>query len=694
MSRIGRAARRPDQWRSPHERARVRAAERLEAPLNPSEAIWLEGHLRECATCAAIANAYATDRAMLRRLRDANPEPPRDLWARTAAGIEREAAARGRRRGRAVPPPSPRPAVGALSAIAVVAVVLVATALSGGLLGGHDIALASSHPGVSQAASRSAAPTAIAVGAGEVRWLGVRDDGAFAYNVANIAAVCPPNRQPDCAPFADGHARRVTLAAVPKFVFQSPVDDQAVVVGTDATGADAVIVVALPAAEPAPSPGGSAAPASPAPSGSTSASDALATALSSPSVTPAATPAATLPAPSATRSDDIIDPVPGLLASASPAVEPSAGTAVAILTDVTIVGRSAGYSPDGAWFAFSARPVDGSTGPDIYAWHVGDPVAVALTTDHASLFASWVGNQMLGSRVAAGVQPPSPEVSSPVDPSLTTTPTPTPSPTPLPTMSPSPTASDSAAVDASGSPEPAPAPEFAPQTFLIDPMTGTETPMIGADWQPVVDPTGAWVAAWEGTVRVGLDGLSMVPASGRLVIHPFTPLTEPSASPFPLDQPSASALTLPSGEPSSRSESAAVASSPPVAGPSESPGAPSAVPVPGPQLVADGPIADFDARWDDTGTWLAVWIGDAVDPSIGRLSLLHVDPISGIVDRPVGAPQDVPALPGFSIGDARLAWATPPGQAGEGSRIQIVAWTESAVGGVESIPVEGAIVVQ
>ena len=47
----------------------------------------------------------------------------------------------------------------------------------------------------------------------------------------------------------------MTLTATPKFVFQSPVDAQAVVVGTDAAGADAVIVVALPTPDaPAPIP--------------------------------------------------------------------------------------------------------------------------------------------------------------------------------------------------------------------------------------------------------------------------------------------------------------------------------------------------------------------------------------------------------------------------------------------------------
>jgi hypothetical protein len=672
--------RRPDQWVSAHERARVRAAERLEAPLDPSEAAWLEAHLADCRSCASVAAAYAADRAMLRRLRDANPEPPRDLWARTAAEIEREATARGRRRRSAGPASAPsRPALGALSALAVVAVVLVATALSGGFLGDRGIALASSHPGDSQVGSLRAAPTAIAVGAGEVRWLGVRDDGAFAYNVANIDAVCPLDRQPDCAPFADGHARRVTLTAVPKYVFQSPVDEQAVVVGTDPAGADAVIVVALPAAEPpvAPAPSESAAVDSPAPSDGVATIEPTAT----PASVPTEAPSASLPAASEVAGGPSVEP--SATESASPG--PPAGTAVAIMTNVTVVGRAAGYSPDGAWFAFSARPADGSVGPDIYVWHVGDPLAVALTGDHASIFASWVGNQMLGSRVttAEGIIPTSPETGQPTDPSSSVEPAPT--PTPLSTASPAPAASD--AVDASALPVPEPAPEFAAESFLIDPLTGAETAMPGADWQPVVDPTGAWVVAWEGTVRAGAEGLSMVPATGRLVIHPFGTIAGPASSLAPLDQPS----SLPTDQPSSLPTDQP-SDEPPL--PTDGSPAPSATAAIVPAVVAEGPIVEFDASWDDTGTWLAIWIADAADPSIGRLNLLHLDPVSGLVDRPLGAPQDVPALPGFSIGAGRLAWATPPGQGGEGSRIQIVAWTDDAVGAVESIPVEGAIVVQ
>jgi hypothetical protein len=54
----------------------------------------------------------------------------------------------------------------------------------------------------------------------------------------------------------------------------------------------------------------------------------------------------------------------------------------------------------------------------------------------------------------------------------------------------------------------------------------------------------------------------------------------------------------------------------------------------------------------------------------------------------------VASLPGFSIGEGRLAWATPPGQGGEGSRVQIVAWTPDNVGTVETAPGEDLIVVR
>ena len=658
--RFARVRRRPDHWPSPHERARVRAAERLEEPLPSAEESWLESHLAGCEPCRATAEAYATDRLALRQLRDERPEPPRDLWARTAAGMEREAAAR-----RSVPQrtrsrrATSLPALGALSGLAIVAVVVVATAISGGFLGhvGRDGAGPSAAIALASQAI-TPQPTAITVGAGKVHWLGTGADGALAYNVADVDVVCPHDRQPDCAPFADGHAKRVTISATPKFIFQSPVDAQAVVVGTDASGADAVLVVALPTPDPTPEVMTGSPEASTGPTESPAS-----TPVTTSSAIPASVPPTDLPtvSPSDLSPTFLGSAIPS--GSVAPSEVPATTEAVAIITDVTVVGRAAAYSPDGAWFAFSARPADGSFGPDIYIWRVGDPLALALTTDHASLFASWVGGNLLGSRV---LQEPvgEPESSPLVDPSLEV---------PVPIDVPSPP-------DASPTVDVTTVPESLPQTFLLDPSTGAEIALLDAEWQPAVDPTGRVVIAWQGTVGLGGDGFTASPATGDLVIHPFH-------GPLPSEEPLASASGTPS-EPASPSVSPETSTD---LSPSASPQVALDFPA---QIVAPGPIADFDARWDDTGSWLAIWIADPLDPGLGRLSLLHFDPATGLIDRPVGAPQDVTALPGFSIGFGRLAWASPPGQSGEGSRIQIAAWTSNEVGAVESIPVEGAIVIQ
>jgi hypothetical protein len=691
IGRFGRVGRRPDHWSSQHERARTRAAERLEAPLPKREVAWLETHLADCIACRAIAEMYASDRASLRKLRDNVPEPPRDLWARTAARIEQEAARRARTR----PTRSRRtsmPVLGTLSGLAVVAVVVVATAISGGFLGGIGQQPASSPP-IALASQVIPSKSAIEVDAGTVHWLGSSEDGAFAYNVASIDFVCRHDRQPDCAPFEDGHAKRVTLAATPRFIFQSPVDDEAVVVGTDANGADTVFIVPLPTPDPTPEP----------------TPDASATASAgspeqpSASVETVPTDLLSLPAPES-PGDSAAASLPNT--SDTTTAEPSTATAVAIISGVAVVGRTAAYSADGTWFAFSARPADGSAGPDIYVWHVGDLQARALTTDHASVFASWIGGSLLGSRVVAdpadlvGPDPAAPDIGLPdaspsgsdallgsVSESVFDS---APSIGPLPQNLGQLVLPSQPPVD--GSIEAAEPMEALPQSFLLDPLTGVEIALIDAEWQPAVDPSGLTVVAWQGTVGFAEDGLTAAPATGNLVIHPFhgPPVAEepfvsaePSTSPYPSPSASASPTLVP--DPTA---SASDSSSP----------SPSATPEVlrdfAPQVVAAGPIADFDARWDDTGSWLAIWIADPVDPGLGRLSLLRFNPFTGLLDRPEGAPQDVTALPGFSIGFGRLAWVTPPGQGGEGSRIQIAAWTADEVGAIESIPVNGAIVVQ
>lgn len=596
MRRVGRHRRRSDMPGSSHERARSLAAERIDGPLEPIETTWLDEHLAGCAPCRSVAAAYETDRLALRDLRDLSLEVPRDMWARTAAAIERESASRRGVRGRTgAGRARSLPALGILAGVAVIAVVIGASALSGGFLGGSPgIALVPAGTSAVDTAATAAAPgaTPIVVGAGAVRWVNNSTDG-YAYNVTSVEQVCPQERQPDCAPVADHHSKQVAMNTKPKSIFQSPVQNQAIVVGSDGSGGDAVVVIALPTPEPSATP-----IASPSPSPSTEPSESpRTTATLTPTASPSPSASILTTAPTVTPTPTAsVEPSASVEVSPSPSVspEPTVAATLAIVSGVAVVGQSAAYSPDGSWFAFTARPSDGSLGPDIYVWRVGDEQARAVTIDHRSVFASWVGQRMLGSR-----------------PATTAT----------------------AATD------------VAAQSFFIDPASGTETALTGAVWRPVVDPAGHWAVEWDGTVRLGKDGLTTGPAKGTLVLRGFRPDVGSDVSD------------------------------------------------PTPAVVADGSVTEFDARWDETGTWLAVWLADPSDPTIGRLSLIRVDPVTGGVDHPKGAPESVAALPGFSITDGRLAWVTPPNQDGEGSRIQIVAWTDDAVGAVESGPGKDLVVV-
>jgi hypothetical protein len=279
--------------------------------------------------------------------------------------------------------------------------------------------------------------------------------------------------------------------------------------------------------------------------------------------------------------------------------------ALAIVSGVSVVGDAAAFSPDGAWFAFTARPADGSAGPDIYVWRVGDERAQAITTDHASSFGSWAAGQVIGSR--PGLMLVGPEVEG-------------------------------------ASPQPTPGSKSLPVLFSIDPSSGVETVLPAGTWRPAVDPTGARAVSWDGTVSPTADGTAFTLTDGRLVLDAWADgATEIDADAY---------------------------------------------------AITDGSLGDFTVRWDETGTWLAVWVAGLDDPSVGRLSLLHIDPTDGEVKRPKAAPQDVLALPGFSIENGRLAWATPPSQDGEGSRVQIVAWSGDGVGSIESAPGTDVVVVR
>jgi hypothetical protein len=602
VRRFGRVARRPDHWDSPHERARLRLAERMAGDLGVEEAAWLDEHLADCPFCTSVAAQFAADRLALRALRDAAPQPPRDLWARTAAAIEQEsgggrsAAARAQR-GSRLP-------LGALSGIAVIAVVIGVSTLSANFLTQSQTATPeetirrSTTNGEDVIVPAGAEATPFAVGVGSVAWVDKDATGALGYNNADVDEVCPAGGTSNCPALKQADQQRLGFVSAPRTIIDSPSDGQAVMIADDGAGGDQILLVDLPERTPAPA---SATPVpTPTMSAAATASGRAVTTTPSPppsTAVPSASPGES-PGSDTRGGGPISTPVlpPESLA---PFPTPSASMAVslAIASDIELVGESAAFSADGSWFAFTARPSDGSRGPDIYVWRVGDLSARPLTTDGSTVFGSWDGSRIVASRPAA-------------------------------------TTSTEGSV--------------ASVTVRIDPATAAESPA-GDVWRPVIDPTRRRAIGWAGSIVLSADGATWTPDSGKLELRRWTVQGAELAD----TAPARDSLVL-----------------------------------------AETATAGFDVRWDESGEWVAVWVADEADPSVGRLSLYRVSEGRAELERPDDAPSGVPALPGFSIGEGRLAWATPPGQDGEGSRIQIVAWSDDGVGTVESAPGEDLVVIR
>jgi putative zinc finger protein len=609
--------RRPDDWSTAHARAQSDLSDRLDGVLEPLEAAWLEDHLAACADCRAIAAAYDAQRQELRSMRDPAPTPPRDLWARTAAAIEHEPRFRDRRRS------SRRRSFAPLLAAALVVAVAVGTLFSSRLLGDGGHAALPSGGGLTAAGS-AAAPSDVALATpipvgGHVQWISQARDGTFRIREADVKEVCPDEADPCHAP-ATVEDQPVGFTTEPQTVFGASDGSRLIVVNRSEQGdPGSVSVVALepgPAASASPSPSVAASPsstprpASPTPKASPStpsSSPASPPASGSPrvsptpSVEPSETPAS--PTPSAEQSGSAASPTPSVAISPSP----TPGGLVQIAKNVVLVGQSAAYSPDGRWFAFTARPADGSTGPDIYLWEVGQPAANAVTTNHASVFGSWTHAGLLaGSSVAE------------------------------------PAPGDAGATERTGA------------AFVLDPQTGARTalPETGRMWRPSVDPTGRRAVYWTGTLKPAADAPVDLPDAGQLVIGDWVAdLPAPSASPR--------ATPAADSQADARHETTLDAAT----------------------------VTDWDARWDPSGTKLAVWIADPRNPEVGSLSLYDVDPFNGRVDLKKPLLDGQRATAGFSISDGKLVWAQPSADgSGDGGRILVLAWTDHGVGTIETLP--------
>jgi hypothetical protein len=596
MSVIGGRGGRPDDWDSQHARARARAAERLTEPLDADEAAWLESHLAACDECSAIAADYVAQRLELRSLLNPAPVPPRDLWARTSAAIELESkgAAHGRARRSSLRP-------FALLAGALVVAVAVGTLTSSrwpfgavtatpGIASPPPIAVASPSP-------LAVAPTPLAVGPKDVAFLQRDQSGSYKITTRRIDEVCPSDATDCVTNTPHENTQAIGPLSSPETVFGAE-NKPLVVLGSGNNGSS-VVAILVPTQAPA---GGS----SQLPSQSATPT-ATQEATSTPEGTPPEASGAPLsstepsfgPAETPSPTPLVETPSPSPAGTSSPTPSLAAAQSVEIAHGLEVLETNAGYAPDGSAFAFTAQPKDGSHGPDIYVWRVGDERAQAVTKDHRSVFGSWSGDGIVGSTL---------DVSS-----------------------------DGA--------------EAAPRAIVIktskDPVA---LPGAGSVWRPSVDRSGTNAVYWTGGLEREGDGWKT--GDGKLVIGRWgDAATAPQASAL---------ATAPaaSDQPSARHET----------------------------TIAQGPLRDWDARWDETGTRLAVWIADPDKPSEGKLSLYVVDPFDGKIELDNPPLKDAPALAGFSIADGRLAWATPDDGSADGNRVLILAWQNDDFGKVESAP--------
>jgi hypothetical protein len=590
--------RRPDDWPSSHVRARAAISDQLDGPIAPDEAAWLADHLEACPECRLIAAAYAEQQRELWGLRERMPVPPRDLWARTAAAIESEPRFRQRQN-----PPLGWPArrylaPSAVLAAALVVAVAVGTLTSsrrfdgGGTTGTPPIVAVASDTVTNPPRSAGPGPTQIPVTA-KVTYLAKDPSGSFTIRQKSVDTVCPQDATQSCNTDGTTEDHPVTLDEEASTVFGSQ-DNSRLIVVSDPTAAESgsVSVVSLadaPSSTPTPTASGATASPSAAPSSS---------APSAPP-TPSAPPSGPTPTPTATPTEST-EPTPSVAVSAPP------GGPIEIAHDVVLVGQSAAYSPSGSWFAFTARPVDGSAGPDIFVWKVGDALATPLTTDHRSIFGSWIGDTMVGSTVVE-----------------TTT------------------------GNGAGAKT-----ELQPSSYLLDPGSGrmTALPQTGQAWRPAVDPTGRLAVYWSGNLRA-TTAPGYAPDAGRLVIGDWG--TGGSASP---DGPLPTPVHGNQGE--LRHET----------------------------TISAGRIEDWDARWDGSGTHVAIWIADPENAAVGRLSLYAVDSFDGRIDLKAPLLDGKLANAGFAISDGQLVWVEPAADgSSDGSKVQLVAWTATGVGSVTTV---------
>jgi hypothetical protein len=573
-----------------HDRFHALLAERVDATLAPADDAALSAHLAECPACRSVERDYESQRQGLRMLGPV--EAPRDLWARTRTALDHEIA----RSGRGVRPAPSLPAgrsggvrqmrVAVGSLVGVLVVLLVA---GGPLLDRHPTAISE--------------PTSFPIAPESVAFVDITDGTATLYRT-NVAQACPPSNV-DCrsgpeslpvAQFVAGfEAQQMALGG----------NGQVFIASRDPQGGEVFAIVDLapgPRATPSPTPDASSSGG--APTGSPGPSSTV-----DPNAS-AGSPSISTPSPSGAL----------ITADARP-----------ILTGVRGTGAPAAWSPDGSVLAFSAIPTDHSQGSDIYTWRPGDVVALPLTTDHRSIFASWSGMRIVASRLVVDLEAPA----APAD------------------------ATDAAA-------------PLSAETVVIDPGSGeTRSVDLADSWLPSVDPTRHWVVYWNG--RLGsLDGV-VVPEAGELLVADWAAI-DPWAADDAAATPAPTSTSRPSPHATPKATAGGKGPTPTAgatgtAGPTGTkdaqgtPDAASPLPTDSPAVPdrpdgVSGDTVDWVVRWAADGAAFGVWTASGHDQSTtGWLNVRAApsakSPAGDLVLGPTAARRS------FAVGADRVVWVTP-----------------------------------